>query len=160
MLEDRPTFRDVSLLVGDAPRQDPAGRRLVNRIGARQVVAIGREQVWLEHRIHADQALHGLIRSFGLLQMVHEPDDIRIGGLGDLSVCPQLGKTPAERVAVLGEIPDVAAHDELRGDLGSQGDPAPDGPHRALDHVPVVPQQARRVVGAEVAVQGERHAAQ
>jgi hypothetical protein len=150
----------VPLFVGDAARQDPARGRLVDRIGARQVASVGRQQVWLEDRVHANQTLHGLIPLFGLFEAVHEPDDLGIGGLGDLCVGAELGQAAAERVAVLGQVPHVAPHDELRGDLGRQRDPAADGAHGALDHVAVVPEQARRIVGAEVAVQGLRHAAQ
>ena len=71
----------------------------------------------------------------------------------------QLGETLAERIALLGEVPDVPTHEELRGELGRERDPSAERPQRALDDEAVVPQQASRMIGAEGSFQGLRHEA-
>jgi hypothetical protein len=150
----------VPLLIVDAVSQDASSRGLVNRIGAGQVVAIRRQEVRLQNRVDADQPLHRLILPLGLLERVHECHDLGIGGFGHLRVGSKLGQALAERVAVLGQVPDVTSEKELCGELGRQRDPTPEGPHRALDHVPVIAQESSRMVHAEEPVQRVRHARQ
>src|SRR2546427_3169312 len=83
-----------------------------------------------------------LIRSLGFLEAIHEGCDGRIRGFGDVSMRTKLGKAATERVTLLGQVPDVATHEKLCGELGRERDPAAEGPHRAFDDVPIVTQQA------------------
>jgi hypothetical protein len=158
--QDGLSRRDVALLVVDAARQNAAGRRLVDRIGVGEMISVRREQMGLQHAVDADQPLDGLIGTLGVLERVHERGDRGVRGLGDLGSRAELGQPLSERVAMLGEIPHVAPHQELRGELGRQRDPAAERPHGALDHVPVVAEQTSGVVGAERPFEGLGHAGQ
>ena len=160
MTKDRVAGRDVPLLVADAAHQDSSGRRLVDRVGAGQMVAIRRQEMRVQDRVDADQPLHGLIWSLRFLQTVHEGSHRGVGGFGKVRVGTKLGKTATERVTVLSQVPNVATHEEFCGELGRECDPPAEGSHRAFDHVPVVAQQAGGMVGAEGSFQGLRHARQ
>ena len=121
------------------------------------MLAVGRPEMRLENGVDADQPLHGLVGRLRLLDRVHERGDRGVGRLGLLGVGAELGQPPAERVAVLSQIPDVTPHQELRGQLGGERDPAAEGAHRALHDVAVVPQETGGMLGAEGSFEGLRH---
>jgi len=160
ILQDRLARGDVALLVVDTAGENAAGRRLVDRIGAREMIAIGREQVGLHDAVDAHEALDGLIGPVRVLDRVHERGDRGVRRLRHLRARAKLGKPLAEGVAVLGQVPHVPAHQELGRELGSERDPAAEGAHGALDDVAVIAKQARGVLCAERAFERLRHARQ
>src|SRR3972149_11690364 len=78
-------------------------------------------------------------------------------GLGDRGRRAQLGQAPAERVAVPGEVPDVAAEHELGRELGRERDPAAERAQRPLDDVAVGAQAPRGILDREVPCERVRH---
>ena len=160
MPQDDRARRDVAALVLDAPEEDPPRRRLVDGVRALEVVEIDRQHVRLEDPVDADQALDRLLRLLGLLEGVHEGDEPFVGRLGRLGLGPQLGETSAEGVGVLGEVPHVAAQQELGGQLGREGDPAAEGAHAPLGRIAIVAQKSSGVVDRELAGERVTHGAQ
>ena len=151
--EDQLACRDVAPLVIDDPSEDPSGRRLVHLVGEVEVALVGAEQVRLQHPVHADQPLHRLAWCLRLLHDVHERHEGGIRGLRDLGLRAQLGQPLAECVGVLGVVPHVTAHEELRGQLGREGEPAAEDPHHALGGVAIVADHPRRLVDREMSVE-------
>ena len=120
MPDDGLAGRDVAPLVFDASPENPAGGRLVYRVGLPPVLFVNREQVGLEHPIDSRESLRrppGLLRR---LDRVHEGDEGVIGRLRLLGVGAQLGQPSAPRVGVLGAVPDVAAEEKLGRELGGE----------------------------------------
>ena len=128
----------MSLLVVDATGENAAGRRLVDRIGAGQMIPVRREEMGLQHAVHADQPLDSLVGPFGVLERVHERGDRGVRGLRDVGARAELRQTLPEGVALLGQVPHVPTHQELGRELGREGDPAAERAHGALDDVAVV----------------------
>src|SRR5262252_4560710 len=86
--------------------QDASGGWLVDLVGASHVILIRREQMRLEHAVHAHEALHCLPRLLGFLDRLEAPDECGVGWLRDLSLSPQLGQAAPKRVRVLSVVPD------------------------------------------------------
>src|SRR2546422_5887246 len=107
MAEDGFAGRDVPPLIVNASQEKATRRRLVDRVGPDQMIVVTRQEVWLEDPVNTDQPLDGLPGRRRLLDGVHEGDDPLARRLRDLGVGAQLGQAPAERVRLLGEVPDV-----------------------------------------------------
>src|SRR5712692_8074932 len=148
---------NVPPLVLDAADEDAPRGRLVDGIGLIEVSLVGRQQVGLEHSVDADNSLHGLLRPLGTFEGVHEGHEGRIRRLGHLGRGAQLGQPPAPGVAVLGIVPDMAAHEELGRELRCQRDPAAQGAHHALGGIAVMADEARRVLDDKLPGQRMRH---
>src|SRR5438309_227750 len=155
-IEDDGAGGGVAPLLLETARQDAAGGGLVHGVRAAEVTRVDGHQVRLEHGVDADDALERLPRTPRVLEHLHEGDHCVVRGRRLLRGCPQLGQPPAPEIGVLRAVPDVAAEQQLGGQLGRQRDPAAEHAHHALLGVPVVADPPRGVVDGEVAGEAVR----